>query len=202
MSNFNKLITLLLFIAFLAPAPTAAGDAEAFGLAAAAIGLFAALANNGPEQFLISNTGVAAVPAFDQETTRTPGSALFSVFKYRELTAIRLLRGGVAYRVVADKPTFCRPDLTACWVDKNSDGILDVNKMNNLPAKVPYQQERLQLDLPESGFRYELLYQGVANGVVRLLYREFVDDMARPSFSQELTFEANTRPGESTKVAF
>ena len=37
--------------------------------------------------------------------------------------------------------------------------------------------------------RLEILYQGAAGAVLRLLYREFVEDMARPAFSQELTFD-------------
>lgn len=39
------------------------------------------------------------------------------------------------------------------------------------------------------GFRRDMLYGGVAKGVVTLNYREFVDDMARPAFSQALTYD-------------
>jgi hypothetical protein len=38
-------------------------------------------------------------------------------------------------------------------------------------------------------FRKEVVYQGAAGGVLRLLYREFVNDLARPAFSQELTYD-------------
>jgi len=38
-------------------------------------------------------------------------------------------------------------------------------------------------------WRKELLYQGVSGTTLRLLYREFLDDMARPAFSQDLTYE-------------
>ena len=38
-------------------------------------------------------------------------------------------------------------------------------------------------------FRREIIYNGVAKGVVRLAYREFKDDLARPAFSQELTYD-------------
>ena len=39
------------------------------------------------------------------------------------------------------------------------------------------------------GFRRELIYSGVAKGVVTLVYREFVNDLARPAFTQTLTYD-------------
>jgi hypothetical protein len=41
---------------------------------------------------------------------------------------------------------------------------------------------------PDS-FQRELVYSGVAKGVVTILYREFNGNMARPAFSQELHFD-------------
>jgi len=38
------------------------------------------------------------------------------------------------------------------------------------------------------GYKYELLYQGIDHGVVRLSYREFVDNLARPAFQQDVTY--------------
>ena len=38
------------------------------------------------------------------------------------------------------------------------------------------------------GFAVELIYSGMIYNTVRIAYREFVDDMARPAFSQELTY--------------
>lgn len=40
-------------------------------------------------------------------------------------------------------------------------------------------------------YRAELLYQGSGGGVLRLSYREYIDDMARPAFQQEATFDLN-----------
>lgn len=39
------------------------------------------------------------------------------------------------------------------------------------------------------GFRRELVYGGVAKGVVSITYREFVNDMARPAFTQTLSYD-------------
>ncbi len=37
--------------------------------------------------------------------------------------------------------------------------------------------------------RQEILFSGAAGGVLRMQYREFVNDLARPAFSQELTYD-------------
>lgn len=39
--------------------------------------------------------------------------------------------------------------------------------------------------------RGELLYQGAGGGILRLSYREYIDDMARPAFQQDATFDLN-----------
>jgi len=38
-------------------------------------------------------------------------------------------------------------------------------------------------------FRRELVYTGVSQNTISILYREFKDDMARPAFSQELKYD-------------
>jgi hypothetical protein len=40
-----------------------------------------------------------------------------------------------------------------------------------------------------ASFKRELVYSGVSGGVVRIAYREFSRDMARPAFTQELTYD-------------
>lgn len=41
----------------------------------------------------------------------------------------------------------------------------------------------------KSNLRRELIYNGLSDSTVRFLYREFISDMARPAFSQELTYD-------------
>ena len=45
------------------------------------------------------------------------------------------------------------------------------------------------LSISAQGFRRELLYSGVSKGTVTLQYREFINDFARPAFSQELKYD-------------
>lgn len=47
---------------------------------------------------------------------------------------------------------------------------------------------------------YEILFSGYSQGTLRATYREFVNDMARPAFSQEATYDFV--PGAPTKISF
>lgn len=38
-------------------------------------------------------------------------------------------------------------------------------------------------------FRQEILYGGIANGEMRMTYREYVEDFARPAFQQEARYQ-------------
>ncbi|HUP25547.1 MAG TPA: hypothetical protein VNB06_21725 [Thermoanaerobaculia bacterium] len=50
------------------------------------------------------------------------------------------------------------------------------------------------------GFRKELIYQGVSGNVIRLAYREYAENMARPAYQQDVTY--NLEPGQVTEVRF
>ncbi len=45
------------------------------------------------------------------------------------------------------------------------------------------------LKISDKGFKRELIYSGKSKGTVSLQYREFVNDLARPAFSQELSYD-------------
>ena len=81
-----------------------------------------------------------------------------------------------------------------CVKDTHSDGFFDkaftmnaygmlVNESNIDP--VGYRQANQTI---EDGFKYELIYQGRDSSVVRIAYREYTDNLAKPAFSQELTY--------------
>lgn len=54
--------------------------------------------------------------------------------------------------------------------------------------------EDIQSD--ENSVAKELLYQGFSRGTLRLTYREFLRDMARPSFYQEVNYDITSFPAE------
>ncbi|HYC00383.1 MAG TPA: hypothetical protein VEA35_04040 [Ramlibacter sp.] len=45
-----------------------------------------------------------------------------------------------------------------------------------------------------AGFKRELIYTGRTGNAVSILYREFLNDMARPAFSQQLQYDVGTDP--------
>lgn len=92
---------------------------------------------------------------------------------------------------------FCFPGFSlgaACFADSKGDGSFDlaytvnlygylVNKDRIQPAAYRIADQSIK-----DGFKYELLYEGVDNDVVRIAYREYTENVARPAFSQDLTY--------------
>jgi len=84
------------------------------------------------------------------------------------------------------------------FMDKLANGSFDHYKSRALPKYVKYHKDWLPVSTEVATsfggqtFRREIVYQGAGGGVLRLLYREFVNDMARPAFSQELTYDLNS----------
>lgn len=78
---------------------------------------------------------------------------------------------------------------TACFVDRNASGHFDQVKVasevnwwsSTLDTPVGYSAGELIVPRPDSK-KSELLYQGYSKDILRLAYREYVGDMARPAF--------------------
>ncbi len=64
---------------------------------------------------------------------------------------------------------------------------------NSIPLSYPKSgipfTRSVQQTRDELSFRKELVYTGIAQNVVSILYREFKDDTARPAFSQDLKYD-------------
>jgi len=50
----------------------------------------------------------------------------------------------------------------------------------------------------EDSFKAELIYTGKTDNIIRISYREYINDMARPAFSQELRYDLN----EGNEITF
>jgi hypothetical protein len=79
-----------------------------------------------------------------------------------------------------------------CLLDDDGDGKFDRIASNDVVQAYPiepadYSPKGLaHLPPPTSGFRREIIYQGMAAGSLKLSYREFKNDMARPAFSEDI----------------
>jgi len=60
-----------------------------------------------------------------------------------------------------------------------------------LKEPIPYVPE-MAIKYVEDSFKYVALYQGRAGESIRVSYREFKDDMARPAFTQEIDYTLAT----------
>lgn len=91
-----------------------------------------------------------------------------------------------------------------CLVDTDDDGRFDKviyssdGFSKTVDPAAPYHRGIVEVsgDGGEN-FRRVLIYSGVSGGALRLSYREFSNDMARPAFTEELTIPlGNTFPQE------
>ncbi|WP_295633486.1 hypothetical protein [Novosphingobium sp.] len=79
-----------------------------------------------------------------------------------------------------------------CGLDDDGDGIFDRMAQDDasvalkLKTKVPYHSERKTVERPDS-LRQIILYFGATKDTLRLSYREFSNDLARPAFTEEFT---------------
>jgi hypothetical protein len=76
-----------------------------------------------------------------------------------------------------------------------ADGVLPfwIARGQSKPAPLTIQDRLFQrtdevIDQP-GAFGAELIYSGVAGGVLRAIYREYVDNFARPAYTQELQYD-------------
>jgi hypothetical protein len=94
-----------------------------------------------------------------------------------------------------DINTFCIEDTFVCLTDMNNSGYfthfgayaqVGSNKLNK-PAK--YIINSMPPSLKEDSFKYEALYQGRIDNKIKISFREFKNDIARPAFTQDIEYQ-------------
>jgi hypothetical protein len=90
---------------------------------------------------------------------------------------------------------FVGPRGSACLFDTDMDGTFDkaaaeatMFTSKKLKPPVPYDVVDTPVSAGSDFLRQRLVYLGAAGGTLRLSYREFSHDMARPAFTEELSF--------------
>lgn len=94
----------------------------------------------------------------------------------------------------------------ACFIDADNDGRFEAVKAahgvywfkKNISPPLAYEKSEHIIPRTDS-FKYELLYQGVSNKSLRLFYREYLNDFARPAFFQDVSYDFTAKP---TTVTF
>lgn len=117
---------------------------------------------------------------------------------------------------VDGNPGYCTTTLTysdllagpyrpTCYLDNDGDGSFEtlwiapgaIGFTYDLEPPVRYRLDQI---IDASGYKYELLYQGLDENTLRIGYREYIDNLARPAFAQELTYPI--RFGTATEIRF
>ena len=92
------------------------------------------------------------------------------------------------------------PHESVCFRDTNGDGKFDqvgatpglIRFWKDLDVPVGFEQRAARStqisEIDAGGFKRELIFQGVDGATLRVQYREYIDNMARPAFSQDLTY--------------
>ena len=97
------------------------------------------------------------------------------------------------------------PHAIACFFDLAANGTF--TRMSAAPGVVwiekdlptPARYSKSELTSPRAdSFKYEILYQGISNKAVRLSYREFVNDLARPAYFQDVSYDIAMFPATIT----
>ena len=99
------------------------------------------------------------------------------------------------------QPVNSSPSRPTCFFDTNNDYRLDKFwVMNTVKSSIrpmtPVPFSVGERKLGDDGFKKELVFQGMDERTLRIKYREFSDNMARPAFNQDLTYTIEKLPTE------
>lgn len=88
--------------------------------------------------------------------------------------------------------TICEENI--CLLDINHNGIFShyatKNDSSLFPIDRPFIYKPIQnITYNEDSFKYQALYQGKIGNTIKISFREFSHDMARPAFTQDIEYE-------------
>ena len=211
----KKLVCVSLAVLLLvAPAARATSSSfEKFAIIAG-LGLAGAAAANAARSRrteMVTRRGETSFPEHGEEAWARPGEAIYASYNYDAIQAARtteravrqngypLPAGTTLFRMINGK--FCTQTGKTCFKDEDNDGDFDKvarDPETNKKLDVPYELGEIHFDASNEGFRSELVYQGATDGLMNVAYREFVNDMARPAFTQVISYDLE----ETTTLAF
>lgn len=95
-----------------------------------------------------------------------------------------------------------------CFLDSDNDQKFDKFQSREIglggykDIDQPVSYQAMVADVPidsGSGYKLQLIYQGLDEGDIKIAYREYVNNMARPAFSQIVTYPYQ---GDEVEIAF
>ncbi len=171
-----------------------------------------------PVQAISQDLRTLVVPPKGELKTASVGSTVYERSQYRAFPSYRIASAVVAKILFAqvDLPAgtellqidsktklkacaatsigaFRLGEYNGCLMDDDGDGKFDrvagneVQGGKKLPVPVEYSPSEY-IDTAPGSLKQVLIYLGSTRDTLRLSYREFVNDMARPAFTEEYTF--------------
>ncbi|GHS86746.1 hypothetical protein FACS189487_01590 [Campylobacterota bacterium] len=164
----------------------------------------------------VLETDVEAVLAWRDNDQSTPSNTKTDYkVKVRLPKGIQLnfngsSRGYCALVSVIERENWRRDSIDVCLSDADKDGMFDtIGYMHNTQSKTAIKHNvittKTVTPFVSSGqqqrfLKSELLYQGISNNTINVLYREYANDMARPAFFQNLSYSLEGK--SSTIIRF
>lgn len=173
------------------------------------------------------NNKIGQIPSVNKTSTIYTGDIVYKNFNYTAISGAKLMKPYHEKLTLAeivinpenkfytlkidDKLIYCSEEKLIkqigtndfiCLRDSNNDFIFDEysnlyaivwNKLSNEAKYKPYDISI------KSGFIYELIYNGISNNTIHLEYREYINDIARPSYYQNLQYEFK---GETINIRY
>lgn len=157
----------------------------------------------------LAENKVGQTPSVGAEATATVGSPVLEKFRYdavnvavtqtdvvrRTITGdIRIAAGDPLQQVSSRAKYKACSTRGPCALDDDGDGAFDRIALDDvvaalkLRASVPYEIRDAVAPSSTGNFKQIITYLGANGETLRLSYREFLNDMARPAFTEELTF--------------
>lgn len=115
------------------------------------------------------------------------GSSYFPVGRFKQVWFERGKPNGKNI-VLVDYKVATNGTLSLIWAKVGDD----FQEVSIQPLK--YSIKAGDVESSPSSYRRELIYTGRSGPTLTLLYREFVNDMARPAFSQQLQYDVSADP--------
>lgn len=154
-----------------------------------------------------AETASVTRPSAGEVAVAATGTPLFERTQYDEVDGAVLrapmkiglygtLDAGTTMYRIKSRAAFkaCAAKSGHCGLDDDGDGRFDrwadddVSMALKLKEPVPYDAVKVPARGADA-FKQVVTYLGSAGGVLRMSYREFVNDMARPAFTEDYSFE-------------
>lgn len=162
----------------------------------------------------ISSTANVGQKIFEEYNyTATKEADYYRVEKPINLSVAPMMNVNVTPSTVLYKATeqkYCIDNYgNDCLYDQDSDGMFElasskpgmIEFKKELPERVKYEPAAGAITIMNAGgYSYQLIYQGRDENTLRLRYMEFTDNLARPAFSQDLTYPI--KAGNKSEVIF